>query len=151
VYKNRVEGWEMGALETRLPKELLERGSLRGNEYAWQVSDIPQVIEAARLAGLINVGGQLQFRIPDGGVCECYWVEVDTFKSVSADLPYQEKVSRSAEVALADLAGLASKFDFLEEGRRSFESHLKLAEENGAVLADMMCFVWYVSDDANPE
>jgi len=38
-----------------------------------------------------------------------------------------------------------SKFDFLDKGRRSFESHLKLAEENGAVLADMMWFVWYVS------
>jgi hypothetical protein len=52
---------------------------------------------------------------------------------------------------LADFAGLASKFDFLDEGRRSFESHLKLAEENGPALADMMWFVWYVSDDANLE
>jgi hypothetical protein len=30
-----------------------------GGEYAWRVDDIPLVIDAARAAGLVNVGGQL--------------------------------------------------------------------------------------------
>jgi hypothetical protein len=136
----------MHSPERRLPKKLLERASLRGKEYAWRIADIPEVIEAARRAGLVNVGGQLQFRFPDGGTCECYWVEVDTYRSVPQALPWDVRVVQTAEVALADFARLASKYDFLEEGRRDFATHLKEVEERGGDPAEMMCFVWYVLD-----
>ena len=66
----------------KLPDEILKRASLRGKEYAWPLDDIPHVIRACEAADLVNVGGQLQFRIPDGGTCECHWVEVDTMKQV---------------------------------------------------------------------
>jgi hypothetical protein len=72
--------------EVRLPAEILTKGSLRGGEYAWRVDDIPLVIDAAREAGLVSIGGQLQFRGPEF-TCECYWVEVDTYKAVPSDLP----------------------------------------------------------------
>ena len=94
----------MHSLERRLPKELLERASLRGKEYAWRIADIPEVIEAARRAGLVNVGGQLQFRFPDGKTRECYWVEVDTYRSVPQALLWDVRVAQTADVALADFA-----------------------------------------------
>jgi len=52
---------------TLLAVDLLARASLRGNEYAWPIADIPMVIDAARAANLVSIVGQLQFRLPDGG------------------------------------------------------------------------------------
>ncbi len=132
--------------ELRLPHEILRRASLRGNEYAWPIADIPKVIEAAREANFASIGGQLQFRLPDGGTCECYWVEVDTYKSVPASLPWRERVERTAAVALADFSCLLSKFDFAAEGRRSFAEHFKRLEAEGGDPIQAMCFVWHLDD-----
>jgi hypothetical protein len=133
----------------RLPAPILHRASLRGNEYAWPVTDIPLVIGAARDAGLISVGGQLQFRLPDNGTCECYWIEVDTYKAVPKELPWDERVLRTADVALGDFAELRSSYDFLEEGKQAFGSHLKTIEDNGIDPAETMCFVWYLLDQSS--
>jgi hypothetical protein len=107
--------------EKLLPPSLLQRAILRGNEYAWLLDDIPGVIEAVREADLVSVGGQLQFRFPEGGTCECYWVEVDTYQTVPINLPWAERVTRTAEAALADLRELQTRWDFLAEGRTAFE------------------------------
>ena len=90
--------------EGALPPVLLGRASLVGNEYAWRVDDIPNVIEAARAANLVSIGGQLQFRLPDGGTCECYWVQVDTYQSVDRALPWKVRVERTA-ISFAALGG----------------------------------------------
>ena len=108
----------MRPTESRLPLDILQRASLRGNGYAWPIEDIPKVIEAARQASLASIGGQLQFRRPDGGTCECYWIEVDTYKSVPTSLPWGERINQTAAVARADFSRLLSKFDFAAEGRR---------------------------------
>ena len=80
--------------ERHLPHGLLGRASLAGNEYAWRVEDIPEVIEAARQAGLVGLGGQLPFRLPGpgGGTCDCYWVEVNTFEETPPSLPWAQRV-----------------------------------------------------------
>lgn len=136
----------MTSTELHLPHDVFQRASLRGNEYAWPIEDIPKVIEAARQANLASVGGQLQFRLPDGGTCECYWVEVDTYKSVPASLPWQERVNQTAAVALADFSHLLSKFDFVAEGRRSFAEHFKRFDAEGGDPIQTMCFVWCLDD-----
>ncbi len=130
--------------EQALPADILERASLAGNEYAWRVKDIPDVIAAARAANMISVGGQLQFRLPDGGTCELYWVEVDTYKSVDQALPWAERVNRTADVALRDFEALQTRFDFIAEGRLSFGTYLDALVADGRDPADSMCFVWYV-------
>lgn len=132
-----------------LPADILGRASRRGNEYAWAIDDIPQVIEAARQAGLVNVGGQLQFRFPDGGTCECYWIGVDTYRSVSKDLPWPERVDRTAAAAVAAFSRLPSEFDFVAEGRSAFARHIQEFEEQGHAADEALCFVWYVLDQAN--
>ena len=133
----------------KLPAGLLARGSLRGSEYAWPAGEIPRVIEAARQAGLINIGGQLQFRLPDGGTCECYWVEVDTYKSVDEGLPWRERVDLTAEAALRDFEELQSRFDFVSEGRLQFAALLDALAAEGKDPADCACFVWYVASEAD--
>ena len=134
------------AAEQRLPQILLQRASLRGNEYAWKVNDIPNVIEAARQANLVNIGGQLQFRFPDGSTCECYWVQVDAYRSMPSLLTWQELVEQTATVALAQFSNLLSEFDFLVEGRRAFAPHLDALEQQGQDPKQTMCFVWYLQD-----
>ena len=99
--------------------------------------------------GLISVGGQLQFRLPDGGTFECYWVDVDTYKSVDRALPWTVRVNRTAQVALRDFEALQQRFDFVAEGRMGFQPYLDALVAQGRVPADCMCFVWYVlSEDA---
>jgi hypothetical protein len=137
------------AAERYLPANILRRASLRGKEYAWTVHDIPHVIEAARRAGLVNIGGQLQFRFPDGGTCECYWVGVDTHLSVPKDLPWQERVDRTAAAAADAFSRLPSEFDFVAEGRRGFAQHIQEFEQQGHDVREALCFVWYVLDEAD--
>lgn len=125
-----------------LPAALLARASLRGNEHAWPVNDIPRVIEAARKANLVSIGGQLQFRLPNGGTCECYWVQVDTYQSVEKSLPWRERVERTAEAGVRDFAALRSKVDFLAEARERFAEHLDAEVADGRDPLDSMFFVW---------
>jgi hypothetical protein len=127
-----------------MPKYLLDRATLRGNEYAWGIGDIPEVIEAARQADLVSIGGQLQFRFPGGGTCECYWIEVDTHKSVSPDLPWSERVEDSAAAARSQFQDLLDQYDFIAEGRPAFAEYMDEFEANGGDLNDAICFVWYV-------
>jgi hypothetical protein len=129
--------------EIRLPPELLRRATRRGNEYAWPISDIPKVIEAARAANLVSIGGQLQFR-PPGATCECYWVEVDTYWFVPTSLPWAERVVQTAKAALASFARLQTQYDFFEEGWRTFPVVFDDLARKGHDLREAMCFVWYL-------
>ena len=106
-----------------LPADLLARATLRGDEHAWSVADIPKVIEAAQNANLVSIGGQLQFRLPDA-TCECYWVQVDTHRSVPKTLPWRERVKRTAEASAIAFAELCSNLDFLAAGREGFAEQL---------------------------
>jgi hypothetical protein len=132
-------------IERALPPELLRRASLRAREYAWSLDDIPHVIEAARAARLINIGGQLQFRLPEGGACECYWIEVDTYRDVDKQLSWDTRVQLTAEAAQRQFAELPPKDILVEAGRRAFGPPLAEAENAGHRLADLMYFVWYLA------
>jgi hypothetical protein len=136
--------------ERLLPDHVTARATLRGNEYAWSVSDIPTIIEAAKAANLINIGGQLQFRIPGGGTCECYWVEVDTYKDVSTDLPWAERVCATAAAALSQFQNVCNQYDFVAEGRSAFGAHLNDFEAQGGDISEALCFVWYVKSQKDP-
>jgi hypothetical protein len=130
--------------ETKFSNHLLMRATARGRELAWSLPDIPKVIEAAEAANLISIGGQLQFRFPNGGTCECNWVEVDTFKTVSPDLPWHERVSKTSTAALSQFLTLQARYDFIAEGRRAFRRTFDEFETGGGDPKDAMCFVWYV-------
>ena len=73
--------------ESLLPADILARATLSGNEYAWRLEDIPAVIDSARAAGLVSLGGQLQFRLAGPGTLECYWVDVSTEAAAPVSMP----------------------------------------------------------------
>lgn len=131
----------------KLPREILDRSTLRGNEYAWAIDDVPQVIKACEAADLVNVGGQLQFRLPDGETCECYWVEIDALKQVEPGLTWSRQVEQSAQIALRDFAELTRSSDFLAEGRKAFQSQFRMLEDAGGDPRDFLCFVWYAAEN----
>ena len=131
--------------ERLLPNDLLEQATLRGNEYAWALDHIPEVIEAAKQANLVSIGGQLQFRFPDGSTCECYWLQVDTYQTVVSSLPWAKRVTRTAESALADFRDLRTSYDFIAEGRKAFAEEFRKWDAKGIDPAAAMCFVWYVT------
>ena len=136
-----------GEPEHLLPCDLQNRASLRGNEYAWRVEDIPEVIDATEAANLASVGGQLQFRLPDGSTCECYWVEVDAVRDLPDDLSWSDRVRATASAARRRFDELKQHFDFIGEGRKGFQEHLSEFEADGGSVADAMCFVWYVDSE----
>jgi hypothetical protein len=131
--------------ERHLPPELLRRASYHGSEYAWRVEDIPLVIEAARAAGLVSVGGQLQFRFP-GGVAEVWPMEVQPHSQMLAGLTWAEEVDESAKYALSQFRGLLARHDLLEEGRRLFPVVFRTQEQQGRNPRDDMWFVWYLNE-----
>lgn len=128
--------------EKRLPAELFEKASIRRGEYAWPIDDVPKVIEAARAANLVNLGGQLQFRVPGEGTAECWWVKVDTYQSVSTSLPWSERVEKTAKAAVDDFARLLVDFDFFEEGRKMFSKWFDELIRMGYDPRKAMYFVW---------
>ena len=136
--------------EERLPAAILQRSSLRGSEYAWRLSDIPDVIEAALAADLVSVGGQLQLRLPDGGTCECYWLEVDTGNAVEQGMTWSERVARTASEASKQFKELNDSRDLLSEAQAAFPSYAAALESEGLRVADALWFVWYVEGRPAP-
>lgn len=60
----------------KAPRSVVANADLRGNEYAWKPVDFPDALaEAARL-GYRCIGGEFQFRFPDG-IYDMYWLNTD--------------------------------------------------------------------------
>jgi hypothetical protein len=131
--------------ERHLPAELRERASQRGNEYGWRIEDIPVVIESARIAGLVSVGGQLQFRF-QSGTCEVWSMEVQPHCQLPPDLAWDEEVEMAAKVAADQFRDLLSKFDLVQEGRKMFPVSFAAEEREGRNARAAMWFVWYLSE-----
>jgi len=110
--------------EKQLPSEILQRAESRHGELAWRPADIPAVIEAARCANLVSLGGNLQIIAPWGKWCEPIGFGIDT--RFPNDLPWQTQVEESAKVALAEFQALQDNFDLEAIAR---ESHPTLVAE----------------------
>ena len=124
--------------EKQLPAEILQRADARHGELAWRPSDIPAVIEAARCANLVSLGGDLQIRAPSGKWGEPIGFGIDT--KVSNDFPWQAQVEESAKVALAEFQALHENFDLEAIARESFPA--LVAEVDDA--KDVIFFGWLV-------
>ncbi|KQM79248.1 hypothetical protein ASE70_04995 [Sphingomonas sp. Leaf22] len=129
-----------------LPETIRSIASRSGCKWGWRPDAIPQVIDAAEQAGLLNIGGQLQFRLP-GATCECYWVEVDAVAQEPRGLRWTERVARAATVARQQFADIGNRYDFLSEGRDAFPAAFHAYEASGGNLGDCLWFIWYLKAD----
>jgi hypothetical protein len=125
--------------EALLPPAILAKASLRGNEYAWPFEAVEDTIIAAQASGLATLGGQVQFRIPDG-TCEMYWLDADA-SDRRDDEPWPEFVSRSARDVLAGFRQKVLSADFLAEARQWPILREKI--DAGVNVMDFLCFVLY--------
>lgn len=128
--------------ESLLPRDVLDRADLRGNEYAWRRADLFRVLDAAQAVGLANLGGQVQFRLPDG-TCELYWRNFDVEGQRTGE-SWDAFVPRSRLEVERALARLPGDETILGEALESFEFLRQKAAEGGDVLAGL-CFVCYLA------
>lgn len=132
--------------EMLLPGTLRSAACRSDNEWGWKPEAIPLVIDEAEKLGLLNVGGQLQFLMPEG-TCECYWVEVDALMGEPDGLPWAERVALAAAAARQKMADISRRYDFIEEGRKAFAAPFAAYEATGGDVRDRMCFIWYLQTD----
>ena len=126
--------------ESTLPPAIRALGDLRGNEYAWRREDLPRVFEAAKAAGLANLGGQVQFRLPDG-TCELYWQNFDVV-SRRHDEPWDAFVERSRIDVDVALSRLPPDEELVADGLAHFEFLRDQAAARVNIKA-ALCFVSY--------
>ncbi|MGO6814677.1 hypothetical protein [Rhizobium leguminosarum] len=132
--------------EMLLPDTLRSAACRSGSEWGWQPETIPLVIDEAEKLGLLNVGGQLQFLMPEG-TCECYWVEVNALMGEADSLTWAERVALSATAARQQMVDISLRYDFIEEGRKAFADPFAAYEATGGNVRDRMCFIWYLQAD----
>jgi hypothetical protein len=125
--------------EKQLPAEILQRADARHGELAWRPSDIPAVIEAARCANLVSLGGDLQIRAPSGKWGEPVGFGINTDR-VPNDLPWHVQVEESAKAALADFQELQDKCDFEAVARESFPTLVAEVDD----VEEVIFFGWWV-------
>ena len=125
--------------EQQLPDDILQRADARHGELAWRPSDIPAVIEAARQANLVCLGGDLQIRAPSGMWGEPIGVGIDTGRVVKG-LPWDAQVEESAEAALAEFQALRDKFDFKALAAEAYPTLVAEVDDPSEVIF----FGWWV-------
>ena len=127
--------------EQALPKDILSKASISaGGEHAWKMEDVPEVIEAARIAGLANLGGQPQSQGPIG-TAEPYWLNFEPSEQ-KANENWQSYVDRSASETLASFNKLCQSTNFEREGCKNWP-HIKKAKEKGINPLEHLWFVLY--------
>lgn len=126
-------------VEELLPPEILSKATRRGDEFAWPLHDVPDVIAAARASGLATLGGQVQSRTP-GGTCELYWLRADAEGRRPGE-PWTDFVARSGEEVTRRVRALEAGTEFVGEGLGF--SHLADLHANGEALEQYLCFVLY--------
>jgi ABC-type amino acid transport substrate-binding protein len=133
--------------EALLPPEILAKADFRHNEYAWRIADLPEVIEAAKVMNLLNLGGQLQIRTPDA-IGECDWIDIDVCKFLPEDLPWDARVRMAAQTALSDLEELKANTDFAQEISEAFPEPIAKFTQSGGKVEDAIWFVWYADSES---
>lgn len=126
--------------ELLLPQTILAKASLRGLEYAWSFGDLREVVEAARTSGLATLGGQVQFRVPEG-TCELYWFSIDSAPRQSGE-PWSNYVDRCAREVLEGIDNLPPVSELVSEGIRNFNV-LGALHSSGTNLVEHLCMVLY--------
>ena len=97
-----------------LPPGILEGAALRGNEYGWAVFSFPNALTTAEAAGYACLGGQFQFRLDDGSICEMYWLEANSAERTAGET-WADYSRRSCAEVMRRFQHLMSGSDFGKE------------------------------------
>ena len=103
-------------MDERLPPDVTDGASLRGNEYAWTISSFPKALVNAKCHGYACLGGQFQFRLPDGSTCEMYWLDSDSGERRN-DESWMQYSDRSCTEVLENFKRRIEMTDFAQEAK----------------------------------
>lgn len=121
-----------------LPDDVTQGASLRGNEYGWNPSEFPRALARAEAQGLACLGGQFQFRFPDGSTYEMYWLSADSAQRCP-DETWPDYVRRSCSEVVGKFGQLLANSDFKGEAAK----WPWLRDDVEARLPDVLVFVAY--------
>jgi hypothetical protein len=111
-----------------------------GGEWGWKLEDIPEVVKECRRRNFGILGGQIQFRLPDG-TCELTDLNADP-KDKSGEEDWKEYSQRSCKEFVALFDELKNKTDFEKLGIERFE-YLRKKKDAGINIMDYMYFMVY--------
>jgi hypothetical protein len=132
---------------TELPESLRAVASFDGNELAWPVEAFPAVLDTAAAAGFACLGGQFQFRFPDG-LFEMYWLNADSNDQQTSE-SWSAYVERARNEVLATFERIVAETDFHQEAKACSFLNEKL--QSGTDIMDALCFcAYFISKDDNP-
>ena len=101
-------------MDNKLPADVSEGAALRGNEYAWTISSFPNALMNAKRHGYACLGGQFQFRVPDGSTCEMYWLHADSTERREGE-SWMQYSHRSCTEVLQNFERRIDMTDFAKE------------------------------------
>ncbi len=126
--------------EKYLPNEILQKAIVSGNEYGWKRTDFKNVLEKAVENGLGIIGGQVQFKLPDG-TCELYWQKYDSTEKQSGE-NWTEYCERTKNECLDQFDNLPSDSELVKDGIENFE-FLKEKKDLNLNLTEYLIFILY--------
>lgn len=127
------------------PRSVIANADLRGNEYAWKPLDFPNALAEAARVGYRCVGGQFQFRFPDG-TCEMYWLDSSAPDREPGEA-WSTYVERCEVAVRTGFSALMASTDFLREAESWSFIRDKMADENADPLQHLV-FVAYFENEA---
>lgn len=125
--------------EEHFPASVLAKAHRSGNEYGWPLEAVEETIAAAQTVGLVTIGGQPQFCLPDG-TCEMYWLNADATPRRLGE-SRDDYVRRSAEEVVSRFRALVAKTDFAKEANGW--GFLREKMEAGVNVTQYLRFILY--------
>ena len=129
----------------QLPEDIYKKSIRSGNEYGWRQADFPSVIEAIRKASMAIIGGQVQYKFPDG-ICELYWLSYDTDER-SIDEDWDAYCNRTAKECLAKFELLISTKNIDQEALEW--PFIQTKKNQGIDINQFQIFILYFNDEAS--
>jgi len=100
-------------------------------------------INDARSRGLETLGGQVQFRLPDG-TCELYWISIDP-SARQLEEPWHAWVERSANEVIERFRQMMTTKDWSQEIQNW--PFLRDKAASGVDVLSCLCFVLYFENN----
>lgn len=129
--------------EKYLPTEILQKAIVSRKEYGWKRTDFRKVINKAVEVGLGIIGGQVQFKLPEG-TCELYWHKYDTIERKQGE-SWIDYCKRTKEECLNQFEKLPTDSELIKEGIESFD-FLKQKSKTNTNIGDFLIFILYFND-----
>jgi len=123
-----------------LPPEILSKAVRSGNEYGWKREDFHDVLNIAANANIGIIGGQVQFKLPNG-TCELYWHQYDSNDQISNE-PWKLYCQRTKKEVENAFAKLPSNLELVKEATEYFEFLAEKAND-GVDIEQYLIFIIY--------